>query len=193
MWRASDETLVAGLAAGDADAALVFVRRFQSRAYGLALTITRDSTAAEEVAQDAFVRAWRYAASFDARRGTPAAWLLGIVRNAAIDRLTAAGRHAALSVLDVAEVLRDVVGDGDVASRHADLAVVVEGLRALPPEQRDTIVAAAYLGFTAREMSEAWDVPIGTVKSRLRLAVHKLREALAGVDTTGVDAAEATS
>jgi DNA-directed RNA polymerase specialized sigma24 family protein len=70
VWNASDEALVAGLSTGDADVALVFVRRFQSRVYGLALSITRDRSIAEEAAQDAFVRAWRYAASFDPRRGS---------------------------------------------------------------------------------------------------------------------------
>ena len=69
MWRASDEALVAGLAAGDREAALVLVRRFQARVFGLALSITRDRGSAEEAAQDAFLKAWRYAASYDPRRG----------------------------------------------------------------------------------------------------------------------------
>ena len=71
MWDTSDEALVAGLGAGDRDAALVFIRRFQSRVLGLALSIVRDAPAAEEVAQDTFVRAWRYSASYDRAEDRP--------------------------------------------------------------------------------------------------------------------------
>ena len=82
----SDEALLAGFAAGDREASAAFVRRFQRRAYGLARTIVRDSGSAEDVAQEALVRAWRYAGSYDARRGTVLTWLLTIVRNVAVDR-----------------------------------------------------------------------------------------------------------
>ena len=95
MWNVSDEALVAGLAAGDREAALVLVRRFQARVYGLALTITRDRGTAEEAAQDTFLKAWRYAASYDARRGPVAAWLLSIARNAALDQARGKGRRRA--------------------------------------------------------------------------------------------------
>src|SRR5918999_1223300 len=87
MWDASDEALFAGFATGDRETGTVFVRRFQARVFGLALVITRDPSDADEVAQDAFLRAWRYAASFDARRGSVAGWLLGITRNLALDRV----------------------------------------------------------------------------------------------------------
>jgi RNA polymerase sigma-70 factor (ECF subfamily) len=172
----SDEALVAGLAAGDPDATAVLVRRFEGRVYGLALSIARQPEAAAEVAQDAFVRAWRYAASFDPRRGSAAAWLLGIARNAALDHLRALGRR-----LDrpADGLFANLVGDEDLVSPHDELAMVAAELRALPVEQRETLMAAAYYGFTAREISEAWDVPLGTVKTRLRLAMHRLRSVLA--------------
>src|SRR5919205_2293999 len=82
----SDEALLAAMGSGDADAAAVFVRRFQSRVYGLALTMLRDPGVAEDVAQDTFVRAWRHAATYDPRRGRVPTWLLTIARNLAIDR-----------------------------------------------------------------------------------------------------------
>src|SRR5438105_3998895 len=87
MWSVTDEALLAGMAAGDADAASAFVARFQRRIFGLALTITREPRAAEDVAQEAFVRAWRHSAAFDARRGSVATWLLTITRNLAIDAM----------------------------------------------------------------------------------------------------------
>ena len=76
-----------------------------------------------------------------------------------------------------------IVGDADVVSPRDDLATVADELRTLAPEQRETLMAASYFGFTAREISEAWGLPLGTVKSRLRLAMGKVRGALAGVTT----------
>ena len=85
----SDETLLAGLAAGEKDAAIAFVRRYQARVYGLVITIVRDPGTAEDVAQETFVRAWRNAGTYDARRGRVGTWLLTIARNVAIDAMRA--------------------------------------------------------------------------------------------------------
>src|SRR3954447_13823284 len=81
----SDEALLAGLAAGQPEAATAFIRRFQARVYGLVITIVRDEGTAEDVAQEAFTRAWRHAGSYDARKGRVSTWLLSIARNLAID------------------------------------------------------------------------------------------------------------
>jgi RNA polymerase sigma factor (sigma-70 family) len=181
VWDVSDEALVAGMAAGEPDVAAVLVRRHQARVYGLALSITRQREAAEEVAQDAFVRAWRYAASFDPRRGSAAAWLLGIARNVALDHLRSIGRRLDRPAHDPDGLFENLVGDEAPVSTHDELASVAAELRALPVEQRETLMAAAYYGFTASEISEAWGVPLGTVKTRLRLAMAKLRTSLAEV------------
>ncbi len=181
MWNASDEALVAGFTTGDGDIARVFVNRFQGRVYGLALAITRDRQAAQEVAQDAFVRAWRYGASYDPRRGSVAAWLLRITRNAALDHVTTSQRRLDHVAVDPMGGIDDMAGDADVLSPIGDLAAIADGLRSLPTEQRETLMAAAYYGLTTREISEAWDLPIGTVKTRLRLALAKLRDLFAGV------------
>src|ERR687887_56907 len=87
MEGLSEETGWGGRASGAAGAAAGFVRRLQSRVYGLALTMLRDADLAEEVAQETFVRAWRHAATYDARRGRVPTWLLAIARNLAIDRV----------------------------------------------------------------------------------------------------------
>lgn len=175
MWETTDEALLAGYATGDRDAAGVFVRRFQGKAVGLALMITRDRVQAEEVAQDAFVRAWKYAASFDPRRGSVSSWLLGIVRNVAIDRVRISGRRRELPVADLpvdAPLHDDVTAhvDDDTTQR------VVESLRALPADQREALLAVTMYGFSARELSESTHVPLGTVKTRIRLGLRKLRE-----------------
>src|SRR5712691_11210663 len=87
MWSVSDDALLAGLATGDEAAATAFVQRFQRRVYGLAFTILSDHRAAEDVAQEAFIRAWRHAGAYDPRRGTVVTWLLTITRNLAIDSI----------------------------------------------------------------------------------------------------------
>jgi RNA polymerase sigma factor (sigma-70 family) len=178
-----DEALIAGLASGDPEVAVTLVRRFQGRVYGLALAITREPDAAEDVAQEAFVRAWRYAASFDPQRGPAAAWLLGITRNVAIDHLRAFGRRLDRPSRDPDRLFAELPSDEIVGAAHDDLELVAAELRRLPADQRETLIAAAYFGFTAREISTAWAIPIGTVKTRLRLAMGKLRAALAQVST----------
>jgi RNA polymerase sigma factor (sigma-70 family) len=183
VGHVSDEALVAGLATGDPALVSAFVRRFQGRVYGLALSLTRERDAAEDVAQLAFVRAWRYAGSFDPRRGSVAAWLFGIVRNVALDHLRTVRRRPDRPTGDADRRLASLVGDVDVRSPRDDLATIADELRTLVPEQRETLMAASYFGFTAREISEAWGLPLGTVKTRLRLAMGNLRRALTGVTT----------
>src|SRR5918992_4792134 len=85
MWSLSDEALLAGMRSGDPEAAAGFVRRYQARVFGLALTILHDRAAAEEVAQETFLKAWRHADAFDPRRGHVATWILTIARNTALD------------------------------------------------------------------------------------------------------------
>jgi RNA polymerase sigma factor (sigma-70 family) len=171
----SDETLLAAMGAGDADAAAVFVRRFQSRVYGLALTMLRDPGVAEDVAQDTFVRAWRHAATYDPRRGRVPTWLLTIARNVALDRT----RLRPVTPLDpdvvMAELDRAQPDDGlDVADRDLLRGAIAE----LPDDQRRALVLAMYAGRTAREISELDGVPLGTVKTRIRSAMSKLRTTL---------------
>lgn len=179
MDTLSDEALLAGLASGDADDAAAFVRRFQRRVYGLAWTILRDADLADEVAQETFVRAWRYAAGYDPRRGRVAAWVLTIARNLAIDR---------------ARMRRIAPADPDVIASRLDLARqdelpdvgererVRRALAALPDGQRRALVLAVYAGRTAREIAELDDVPLGTVKTRIRTAMHTLRASLGPVN-----------
>jgi RNA polymerase sigma-70 factor (ECF subfamily) len=171
----TDETLLAGLASGDPDDAAAFVRRFQSRVYGLALTIVRDPDVADDVAQETFVRAWRHAGTYDARRGRVPVWLLTIARNLAIDRVRM--RRATPTDPDVIASELDIATQAsmpDVAERDR----MRRAMAALPDDQRRALVLAVYAGRTAREISELTDVPLGTVKTRIRAAMLKLRETL---------------
>jgi RNA polymerase sigma-70 factor (ECF subfamily) len=180
--EASDEALLAGLAAGDADAAAAFVRRFQRRVYGLALTILHEPGAAEDAAQEAFVRAWRHAETYDARRGRVLNWLLGIARNVAIDAV----RLKRAEPLDpdtlAASVLaKDEANQGD-ASGFAEREHLRQAMRSLPAEQRRALFLSAYLGRTANEIGALEDIPLGTAKTRIRSAMIRLRAELGVVD-----------
>jgi RNA polymerase sigma-70 factor (ECF subfamily) len=175
----SDETLVAGLAAGDRDAASAFVQRFQRRVFGLARTIVFDDRAAEDIAQEAFVRAWKHAGAYDPRRGSVPAWLLTITRNLAIDAV----RVRVPTAIDPATMLGyDAESSDRTPGEHAELNEDSARLRAalaqLPEEQSRAVVLAGLLGYTAREVGEIEDIPLGTAKTRIRTALRRLREAL---------------
>lgn len=171
----SDEALVAGLAAGDPDAATTFVRRFQARVFGLALTLAGDRAVAEELAQEAFTRAWRHAGAYDARRGRVVTWLLAITRNLAIDHLRAKRAEPLdpASVQDAERVLW-MRRDAGAAASAGETGELRESLAELPDEQRRALLLAALFGFTAREVGEIEQVPIGTAKTRIRTAMLKL-------------------
>jgi RNA polymerase sigma factor (sigma-70 family) len=177
MWNLSDESLLAGLGSGDPDAAASFVRRFQRRVFGLTLSVLRDRGAAEEAAQESFVRAWRHAAAYDPRRGTVAGWLLTIARNVSINMLPAR-RFDPIDpeVLLAMEARRPP--ERGVEGRVEDRELLREPLARLPEDQRRALVLAVFYGFTAREISELDGVPLGTVKTRIRSAMLKLRSQL---------------
>jgi RNA polymerase sigma factor (sigma-70 family) len=176
VWEVSYEALFAGYASGDPEAAAAFVRRVERNVYGLALAIVHDPAEAQDVAQEALVRAWRFAASFDPRRGSVMAWLLGITRNVALDSVRGRGRRPA-TVADVpAGWSVDTTDLGDVVDRREDVARVIDLVRELPPAQRDALVSVTLLGLSTREVSERDAIPHGTVKTRVRLALRKLRD-----------------
>lgn len=179
VWDASDEALLAGMAADDHDATLAFVRRFQQRVYGLARLVTGDAHLAEDVAQEAFLRAWRSAASYDTRRGTVAAWLTTITRNLAIDAV----RLRRATPVDPEEVFAQLLlasgpGPADAADAADTAYRLLTALAELPAEQRRAVVLAVYLGRTAREVAEGEGVPLGTAKTRIRTGLLRLRAAL---------------
>jgi RNA polymerase sigma factor (sigma-70 family) len=181
VWRLTDEALLAGFAVGDAGAAETFIARFQSRVYGIAVAITRDARLAEDLAQEAFLRAWRHAETFDPRRGSVATWLIVITRNLAVDAMRTRPRSDFVDP-DELEWLSPPAGEADPADATV-LASDVDWLRRalddVPDEQRRAVVLAGILGFTAQDVAEYEHIPLGTAKSRIRLAMDKLRDARA--------------
>jgi RNA polymerase sigma factor (sigma-70 family) len=173
----SDEALLAGLAAGETQAAAAFVRRYQARVYGLVITIVRDPGTADDVAQETFVRAWRNAGTYDARRGRVATWLLTIARNAAIDAMRVR-RPEPLDPEIVAAGLQAAGPAVDEGAAPDERERVRGALAELPEPQRRALFLAAFAGRTAREIGELENAPVGTIKTRIRAAMGKLRDAL---------------
>ncbi len=176
MSDLSSEALFAGYASGDPHAAGAFVRRTERSVYGLALAVVREPAEAEDVAQEAFVRAWRFAASYDPRRGSVMAWLLGITRNVALDSVRSRGRRPAVVAEVPAGAAVDPSDVGELVDRRRDADQVVALMHDLPDAQRDALVAVTLLGLSTREVSERDSLPHGTVKTRVRLALRKLRD-----------------
>lgn len=171
-----DDGLLEAMASGDDLAAAAFVRRHQRRVFGLALSVVGDAATAEDVAQEAFTRAWRHAASFDARRGSATTWLLTITRNLAIDairlrRSDPADPLALASLLGAAQSPEP----GELAAAGADRRRLVEALGRLPVEQRRAVVLATIGGRTGEEISRSEGIPLGTAKTRVRTALLRLR------------------
>lgn len=176
VWNLSDESLLAGLGSGDPDASAAFVRRFQHRVFGLTMSILRDRGAAEEAAQETFVRVWRHASAFDPRRGAVAGWLLTIARNVSINMLPSR-RVDPVDPALLAEVTNGPAAEGP-EERVTNFEYLRRALARVPEDQRRPLVLAAFYGFTAKEVSELDGVPLGTVKTRIRSAMMKLRSEL---------------
>ncbi len=178
----ADDALLAGYGTGDPQAAASFIRRHQSRVYGLAVSIVIDPTLAEDVAQEAFTRAWRHAATYDPLRGTVPTWLLTITRNLAIDALRLR-RSTPVDPAILADLDLRATGIESEPGRAAELADHATKLRValaeLPETQRRALVLAGLCGRTAKEVSESEGIPLGTAKTRIRTAMHKLRQVLA--------------
>jgi RNA polymerase sigma factor (sigma-70 family) len=173
-----DETLLAGLGAGDADLAVAFVRRFQRVVYGVALTVTRDPVTAEDVAQQAFESAWRHAQVYDSRRGSVRAWLTTIAHNLAIDVLRAR-TSAPVDPADLPALLTAVTDTPErLAVARDSAAGLRRALAQLPGAQARAVAMAGIYGMTARQIAVTEGIPLGTAKTRIRDGMLKLRAAL---------------
>ena len=178
----TDQELMAGLARGDLDALRGLHERHAGLALGLALRILGDRGAAEEVVQDAFLAAWRRAATYQPGRGEPRTWLLSIVHHRAIDRLRGGAQAARRAEVELT-VAEETLGTGDVwreAWQAIERQEIVRALAALPAEQREVVELAFFGGCTHVEVAERTGQPLGTVKGRIRLALQKLRTVLQG-------------
>ena len=170
------------VALGDHDAFLVLYDRHAPAALGVALRMTRSPEAAEEIVQEAFVKLWRRAGTYDAARGSLRTFVLGVVRNRAIDALRShnvrARRHASDEGLE--ETHEASERTEDEATRREEAATLRAALGRLPRYQSRAIELAFFAGLSHREIAAQLDMPIGTVKGRIRSGIDKLRGELRG-------------
>ncbi|MBI1845905.1 MAG: sigma-70 family RNA polymerase sigma factor [Candidatus Rokubacteria bacterium] len=171
--------LIRRMAAGDREAFGRFYDRYAPLVHPLVLRIVRDPTDAADVLQEVFWAAWQAATTYDEDRGTPEAWIIMRARSRAIDRVRANRRRGETFVAPVEDAAGPgEAGGADPATRAADRAVVRAGLERLPDAQREVIELAYYEGLTQTEIAERVKQPLGTVKTRIRLGLERLREVL---------------
>ncbi|HEX4838235.1 MAG TPA: RNA polymerase sigma factor [Solirubrobacteraceae bacterium] len=172
----ADEALMALVAEDDPDAFAVLYERHARAAAALAMQMCPRRVIAEEVVQEAFLSFWRSRRHFDRSRGSVRAWVLGIVRNRAIDVLRQGIAHEVTGASD--QGLEDLLESRELTDREVgrrerarELLAALDGL---PPEQSCVITLAYYGGYTHTEIATMLDTPVGTVKGRMRLGLRKM-------------------
>ena len=178
-----DELLLGLIALQSQGALEAFYDRYARQVYSLVRSILRDPGVAEEVTQEVFLIVWRRAVSFNSQRGRPATWLLSVAHHRAIDALRRQRRRDHregpwAEELGAFQVKSEGAGPDEMAVAMEEGARIREALARLPPEQQQVIVLAYFQGLTQVEISRLLTQPLGTVKTRIRLGLEKLRLAL---------------
>lgn len=173
--------LLARIAAGDQPALAEFYDASSAKVFGLVMKILADRTVAEEVTMDVYTQVWRRASSYDAERGTPGSWLMTLAKTRAIDRFRSSylerGRQVPLD--HAAEVPGDRATPEQYSAGLERQRLVQEAMASLSAEQRQAIALAYYWGLSQSEIADRLQLPLGTVKTRMRLGMIRLREVLA--------------
>ncbi|HEY7705048.1 MAG TPA: ECF RNA polymerase sigma factor SigK [Acidimicrobiia bacterium] len=180
---ASQEELVLRAARGDQEAFGSFYDMVSAQVYGLARRVVRDPAQAEEVTQEVFVEAWRRAPEFDASLGSPTTWILTIAHRRSVDRVRseeASRRREERLAQDPTSIDYDPVQE--TVELRLESQMVRRALAQLTEVQREAIELAYYRGFTYREVATLLDTPEGTIKTRIRDGLVRLRDTL-GVAT----------
>lgn len=180
-----DEQLMDRLAGRDLIAFEALYDRYGDLVYSVSLRIVGDSYIAEDVTQDVFLRVWRRPDQFDLSRGKFVTWLLSVARNRSIDQRRSQSRRLRHEALPATEEDEDVLPSDDARDDPALATVLAEeraavraALTTLPPEQRLAIQLAYFGGMTQQEIANMLGQPLGTVKTRMRLGMQKMRNAL---------------
>lgn len=174
-----DEELLERIAAGDAGALGELYDTYGRIVFAIIYRMLASPEAAEEVVQDVFHAVWRRAGGYQRDRGAVRTWLLSIARNAAIDWRRTKGKRVEREVdLDAAAALRGDSSVEETVMQSLRAERVRDAVRGLPPEQRDVLALAFWGGLTQTEIAERTGTPLGTVKSRVRLGMARLRQRL---------------
>jgi len=183
-WSAEEQewaALVARVALGDEHALAQLYDCTSRIVYGLALRVLRDPSAAEEIMMEVYLQVWRTAPSYDPARGSASAWLITLARSRAIDYLRSrmARRAATERALDELYELQDPRPDPEQESMELGRARIIrEALSQLPPEQRRLLDMTYFSGLSHTEIAGSTGLPLGTVKTRIRSGMMRLRELL---------------
>ena len=182
-----DEVLLARLSRKDPEAVDALYSRYGRTAFALAYRVLGSPEAAEDAVQEAFLSVWRAAGTYQAARGSARGWLLSVVRNRAIDTLRAReARPKVGATLDqIGSLAAEEDDPADDALKRIEAVRVREALAALPDEQRRTVELAFFSGLSYPEVAARMGAPLGTVKSRMRLALERLRGLLLTEDAVG--------
>jgi RNA polymerase sigma-70 factor, ECF subfamily len=173
---ADDQKLVRLVVRGDQRAFLALYERYSSRVYTLLLHMIDDRMLAEEVLQETFLRLWRRAEQYDAERGSVLIWLLSIARYTALERLRFEAHRPLLSDGNEPSPLLENIPEPASTSEEARWRSLHLAVESLPQEQRYVIELAYYQGLSQSEIAEQLDLPLGTVKTRLRSGMIRLRK-----------------
>jgi RNA polymerase sigma-70 factor, ECF subfamily len=172
---AHDETaLVAAFQTRQAGALEIVYDKYAAALFGIIHKIVRDDAVAEDLLQDVFVRIWRNAESYSAEKGRFFTWMLNIARNASIDYLRSATNKSRANIQNVDDTV-SIIERTNPVRMDVDHIGLRELLDKLEPEQRLLIEMAYFQGFSQAELAEELNIPLGTIKSRMRLALRNLR------------------
>lgn len=175
--------LLASVAKGDQEAFEQLYEQSSALLYALVMRIMENQDEAAELLQEVYLEAWRKASNYDVARGTPMAWLVTLARSRALDRIRALGSRGkgVTASLDDTPAAGLVATNGDALEMRAATerqALVGMALKSLPLVQRQAIELAFYGGLTHMEIAERLQTPLGTIKTRIRLGMEKLRDSL---------------
>jgi RNA polymerase sigma-70 factor, ECF subfamily len=174
----ADDDLLQGVSRGDESALAALYDRYRLILFGLILRILHDRHEAEDVLQEAFLQVWRRAKDFDPARGRAFTWLVTIARSRALDRLRMLGSRSRFVDTDAEAASDQVIDTAQELVKSEAGQIVRRALRELPAEQRRTLLLAYFEGLTQAEIAERLGDPLGTVKTRMRSGLIKLRELL---------------
>ncbi len=176
--QVSDVDLLHAIARRDEQALASLYDRYRLILFGLTMRILNSREEAEDVLQEVLLQVWRRASDFDEQRGKPFTWLVTLARSRAIDRLRVLGARQRLAESAAAEA-SDEISDAALDAYNSERrAIVSSALSELPDEQRRTLTLAYFDGLTQSEIAEKLDTPLGTVKTRMRTGMSKLRALL---------------
>jgi RNA polymerase sigma-70 factor (ECF subfamily) len=173
----ADEDLISLVGQGDAEAFTTLYERHSHAAFSLAYRMMWERQASEDLAQDAFLKLWRSATSYRPERGSVRTWILSIVHNRGIDQIRSQASRRRRQEEIEASAPRSQPSEAFAETwRNSQREQVREALGTLPPEQLKILELAYFSGYTHLQISELVDVPLGTIKGRMRLGLKKMRD-----------------